>query len=65
MSHNGETIYIGNGFEIEVYGYKGVRDPVTVTIEGAVDFRFTMDEPEARALAAQLIAAADYAEGVS
>ena len=59
----GDTIDIGNGYDIEVVGYRCTQRNITIRLEGFVDFRIEIDETHARALAAQLIAAADHAEG--
>lgn len=52
--------------EIDVAGWRILGNHVRVDISGnAYDFGFDIKAATARALAAQLIAAADYAEGVS
>lgn len=59
-----ETVFLAAG-EVEVVGNTYIRNGVSVHIDGdaGLDVRLPMTSDQARALAAQLIAAADYAEG--
>lgn len=60
--------YVGDDIELSgrdtVYAASGCSGRVFVSVQtGACSFSIHVTDSEARALAAQLIAAADYAEG--
>lgn len=63
MSFDQKDIHLDGGFTASVYAHRVTTRPVTLSVEGIVDVRLELDEDQARALAAQLSAAADYAEG--
>lgn len=63
---NFKTINSGKVGDIDVIAWRMLDKQVHVAIDnGAIDFGFDLKPDVARALAAQLIAAADYAEGGS
>ena len=57
-----ETVVIPAGC-LDVVSNRLMAPGVTVHLDGDVDIRFAMSPEEARDFAAQLIAAADHAEG--
>lgn len=59
-----ETVYSDAG-EIDVFSHDLMHRAVSIHIDGQIDVRISITAKDARALAAQLIAAADHAEGVS
>ena len=60
------TIDGGKTGDIDVSGWRILGNNVRVAVDnGAIDLGFDLKPDVARALAAQLIAAADYAEGVT
>lgn len=50
---------------VDVIGHRSGGNSVTLSLDGPVSVQASLEPANARALAAQLIAAADYAEGLS
>jgi hypothetical protein len=58
-----ETVKTASG-HFEIISNTYTNDAVGIHIDGVIDIRLSITATQARALAAQLIAAADHAEGV-